>query len=250
MPDPENVSGEPERVNADPDQTTMRAKSLLQAAILVCLCRGAAAGQTIPSPYRFWDTRQEGSPFVGWISTGAGRFGYGPRSGPLLGARYGIDFGGPVSLEGVVNWIPTTRDVIDPRRAVGSRKVGEATSTLLGSDLRVKLSITGQRTWHHLNPFALAGIGLMWDLAGQSGVESDLEGNDRFKFGTAFVGQLGGGLRIFANDHWIARTDALLHIWKLDTPTGFRDQSRGFTDIGPGEWVNASSISLGVGYRF
>ena len=228
----------------------MRAKSLLQALILVCLCHGPAAAQTIPSPYRFWDTRQEAGPFVGWISPGRGQYGYGPAPGPMAGARYELGFPGPLSIEGVVDWIPTTRDVIDPRRAEGSRKIGESDAHLLGADLRLKLSVTGTRTWHHLNPFVLSGVGLMWDLAPEGPAEADLQDADRFKLGTAFVGELGGGVRLFANDHWIARTDALLHIWKLDTPTGFRDTSRGFTDIGPGEWVNASSISLGIGYRF
>jgi hypothetical protein len=91
---------------------------------------------------------------------------------------------------------------------------------------------------------------LMWDLAERADIENDLEDTDRFKLGTAFVGQLGGGLRVFFNDHWIARSDALLHVWKLDTPLGFRDVSRGFGDVGASEWVNASSISLGVAYRF
>jgi hypothetical protein len=228
----------------------MRAQTLIQTAVLLCLCSRSIDAQTIPSPYRFFETRQEAGPFGGWIAPGTGRFGYGPGPGPMLGARYAIDFPGPLSLEGVVSWIPTTRDVIDPRRAEGQGKIGEADSYLLGADARLKLSLTGPRTWHGLNPFVLAGIGLMWDLAGSTAVEEQLETTDRFQFGTAFVGQLGGGLRYFLNDHWIVRSDALLHIWKLDAPDGFRDVSRGFGDVGLSEWVNASSISLGVAYRF
>lgn len=228
----------------------MRLKSLLQAAILLCLSRGTADGQTIPSPYRFWETRQEATSFAGWIAPGTGRFGYGPGPGPLLGVRYALDFSGPLSIEGVLNWVPTTRDVMDPRRQEGLRRLGSADSRLFGTDVRLKLSITGQRTWHRLNPFLITGAGLMWDLASRDPIESDLDDVDRFKFGTAFVGQLGGGVRFFASDRWIARADALLHVWKLDAPSGFRDESRGFGDVGLSEWVNASSITLGVGYRF
>lgn len=228
----------------------MRAQSVFFAAALLCSAARPLAGQSIPSPYRFWETRQEAGPFAGWIAPGAGRFGYGPAAGPMVGVRYGLDFPGPISVEGVVNWIPTTRGVVDPRRQEGQRVIGSADANLLGADLRLKLSITGQRTWHGLNPFALAGLGLMWDLAPASPDEADLEATDKFQFGTAFVGQLGGGLRVFFTDHWIARTDALLHVWKLDAPAGFRDSARGFANIGPSEWVNASSISLGVGYRF
>ena len=244
------MTGDEESVNADPVTEPMRAQTLFHAAVLLCLSPASLAAQTIPSPYRFWESRQEAGPFGGWIAPGTGRFGYGPSPGPLVGARYGIDFPGPLSLEAVVNWIPTTRDIVDPRRAEGKRVIGSTDANLLGGDARLKLSLTGQRTWHGLNPFVLAGAGLMWDLADTTAVEDDLDQADRFVFGTAFVGQLGGGLCWFLNDHWIVRTDALLHVWKLDAPTGFRDVSRGFGDVGISEWVNASSISLGVAYRF
>jgi hypothetical protein len=228
----------------------MRAKPLVHALVLLCLGSTPLAAQAIPSPYRFWETRQEAGPFSGWISPGTGRFGYGPGPGPIVGVRYGLDFPGPLSIEGVVNWIPTTRDVVDPRRVEGQRVIGSSDANLLGVDARLKLSVTGQRTWHSLNPFLLAGVGLMWDLGEGSVDEDELEDDDRFDFGTAFVGQLGGGVRWFLTDHWILRTDALLHVWKLDAPAGFRDTDRGFGDVGMSEWVNASSISLGVGYRF
>jgi hypothetical protein len=229
----------------------MRVRSLRQAAILLCLCTGAAGAQTtVPSPYRFWETRQEAGPFVGWISPGTGQFGYGPKSGPLVGVRYELGFPGPLSVEVVADYIPTTRDVMDPRRVEGDRRIGESDVKLLDVNGRLKLSLTGARTWHRINPFVLAGAGVMWDLAGTSAPDNVLGSGDRFSFGTKFAGQVGGGIRLFANDHWIARTDALLHVWKLQTPAGFRDASRGFGSVGTSEWVNASSISLGVGYRF
>lgn len=228
----------------------MRAQPLLLIALLLGLHARSAAAQSIPSPYRFWETRQEAGAFAGGIATGSGRFGYGPKTGPMVGVRYGLDFPGPLSIEGVVNWIPTTRDVVDPRRQEGERVIGSGDAELLGVDARLKLSLTGQRTWHGLNPFVLAGVGLMWDLAEGAPDEDDLEETDRFELGTAFVGQLGGGLRWFLNDQWIARADALLHVYKLDAPVGFRDPERGFGSVGVSEWVNASSIALGVAYRF
>jgi hypothetical protein len=244
------VTGDEESVNADPVTEPMRAQTLFHAAVLLWLCDAPASGQTIPSPYRFWETRQEAGPFAGWIAPGTGQFGYGPAAGPLMGTRYGFDFPGPISIEGVVSWIPTTRDVMDPRRAEGDREIGSTDANLLGVDARLKLSVTGQRTWHGLNPFLLAGAGAMWDLAEHAPVEDDLEETDRFEFGTAFVGQLGGGLRWFLTDHWIVRTDALLHVWTLDAPEGFQDVSRGFGEVGASEWVNASSVSFGAAYRF
>ena len=228
----------------------MRLHSLIATALLALAARGPLAGQTIPSPYRFYDTRHEAGAFAGWIAPGTGRFEYGPGPGPMVGARYGIEVSGPFSLEGVVTWAPTERDVIDPRRAEGARRIGTADANLLGVDARLKLSLTGPRTWHNLNPFLLAGAGAMWDVAGDDEDEDDLVSGDRFEFGTAFVGVVGGGARWFLSDHWIVRTDALPHLWKLDAPDGFRLASRGFTDVGSAEWVNASSISIGAAYRF
>ena len=244
------MTGDEESVNADPVTEPMRAKTLFYAAVLPCLLARPVVAQTIPSPYRFWETRQEAGPFAGWLGAGTGQFGYGPGPGPLVGVRYGLDFPGPISIEGVVSWISTSRDVVDPRRDEGQRVIGSSDANLLGGDVRLKLSLTGQRTWHHLNPFVLAGAGGMWDLAELSADDAKLEDSDQFELGTAFVGQIGGGLRWFVTDHWILRTDALLHVWKLDTPDGFRDASRGFGTIGDSEWVNGSSISVGGAFRF
>ena len=228
----------------------MPIKQILVTALLVLVSREPATGQSIPSPYRFFETRQEVTTFGGWIDLGTGRFGYGPRPGPMFGARYGLELTGPLSVEGVVTWIPTTRDVVDPRRQEGQRVIGSTDALLLGGDARLRLSLTGARAWHRLNPFLVAGAGLMADMARTPEIDSDLGSENRFKFGTTFTADLGGGLRWFVSDRWIVRGDARLHVWRLAAPDGFRDPDRGFGDVGKSEWVNASAFSTGVGYRF
>jgi len=220
------------------------------AVVLLISSRSAAAGQTIPSPYRFFETRQEFSASGGRISPGTGRFGYGPGPGQMTGVRFGLELSGPLSVEGVVSWIPTTRDIVDPSRPVGVRTVGSADVQLLSADVRFKLSLTGQRTWHNLNPFLLTGAGMVRDMAKVSPVELDLAEDDRFEFGTSFMGVLGGGLRWFVKDPWIVRVDAGLRLWKLNAPNGFRLVERGFGDVGTSEWANATSVSIALGYRF
>ena len=44
----------------------------------------------------------------------------------IAGVRWGLDLSGPLGLEAVGSWVSTTRDVINPRRQEGDRKVGEA----------------------------------------------------------------------------------------------------------------------------
>ena len=223
---------------------------LIVAAIAIFVSPQILPAQTIPSAYRFIETRQEAGPFAGWIASGTGQFGYGPGPGPISGARYELGFGGPVSLEGVVGVIDSARNIVDPRRVEGNRVIGETPVTMATADLRLKLSVTGPRTWHRLNPFVLVGAGLAWDFAEDSELEEDLEETDRFDFGTSFVAVIGGGLRWFATERVILRTDGLFYLWRLEAPAGFRDPDRGFENVGQSEWANARSVTLGVGYRF
>ena len=228
----------------------MRVQSLIAASIISLAAPSLLDGQAISSPYRFIDTRRELGAFGGWISPGTGRFGYGPGPGPLMGARVGYDFGGPFSLEVAVGVIPTTRDIVDPRRLEGDRVIGETTASIVAADLRAKFSLTGPRTWHGLSPYLAAGAGMASDLAGASLLEQDLLETDRFDFGSAFSTQLGGGLRWFVNETFVVRGEGLLHLWRLKAPDGFRDPERGFGDVGEAEWINAGSFTVSAGYRF
>jgi hypothetical protein len=228
----------------------MRVTSLVAAALIGLTAPSPLSGQTIPSPYRFIETRKEVSGFGGWISPGTGRFGYGPGPGPIMGGRASLGLGGgPVSLEVGVAGVPTTRDIVNPKRPVDP-VIGETDATLLTAEGRLALSLTGPRTWHGLNPFILAGAGLAWDLAQPSLLEVDLPEEDRFEFGTAFLAQVGGGLRWFVNETIVVRGDGLMYLWRLEAPDGFRDPEFGFGDVGEAEWINAGSFTFGVGYRF
>jgi hypothetical protein len=229
----------------------MRVHSLIAAVLIGLTTPTLLSGQSIPSPYRFIETGKEAGAFGGWISPGTGRFGYGPGPGPIMGGRASLALGGgPVSLEVVVGGVPTTRDIVDPRRLEGSRVIGETDATLITTEGRLKLSLTGPRTWHGLSPFVMAGAGLAFDLAQSSLLEQDLPEEDRFDFGTGFLADVGGGLSWFVNETVVVRVDGLMYLWRLEAPDGFRDPDRGFGDVGEAEWINAGTFTLGVGYRF
>jgi hypothetical protein len=207
-------------------------------------------GQVVPSPYRFIDSRQEAGPFLAFVAPGKGRFGYGPKPGLALGGRYGIHLGGPIGAEGVVLFFPTNRDLVDPGRVEGDRVVGEVSSNLLLLDGRLRLSLTGDRTWKGLNPIIFAGGGVAFDLAGESSEEEVLLEQDRFEFGTSFEGVLGAGVRWFASERFLVRADLGLYLWQLKAPEGFRDPARGFLGVGEKEWVSGPSFSLGAALHF
>ena len=209
-----------------------------------------ASAQSIPSPFAFIEGRQEAGPFVGLMSAGTGRFGYGPRGGLAYGARWGIELSGPVSFEGAAGLLDGTRDIINPARVQGDQKIGEGDVLLSTFDARFKFGLTGDRTWHGLSPFILAGGGITFDLAGAPAAEVDLEAADRFDFGTSFLGTTGVGARWFFSDRFALRTDALFSLWKLRTPPGFSDPARGFEGVAESEWASGLSILMSLLFRW
>jgi len=223
----------------------------LTAALALLLAPGALLrGQTISSPYTFVETGQEGGVFFGIVSPGTGTFGVGPDAGPVLGVRYGVELGGPFALEGVLRTLASDRDVIDPRRLEGDRKIGEADVLLTSLDVRVKFSLPGRRNWHGLAPHAILGGGLAIDLEGTQEIDRRLEERDRFDFGTSFVGLMGAGVRWMPSDHFVVRTDGVLNLWQISNPDGFRDPDRDFRQSPGSEWVNGLSVTLGVALRW
>jgi hypothetical protein len=225
----------------------------------VCLVLGTAAlsgilnpaaAQSIPSPYQHIEAGSEAGPFVGYASVNTGRFGYGPRGGLLLGARWGIEVAGPISFETVVGVIPGTRDVINPGRAEGDRKVGEADVLMTSVDARFKFSFTGRRTWHSISPFLVFGGGLAFDLAPDAVDDELLDPADRFEYGTSFHGIMGAGTRWWINERLTLRGDAAFQLWRLDTPPGFATPERGFPSVEEKEWVSGLRLSMSALIRW
>jgi hypothetical protein len=226
---------------------TIRATySLLLSVILPV----SLAGQTVPSVYQFIETKQEAGAFIGTLTMGSGRFGFGPKGGLLIGGRYAIEISGPFSMEGVVGYSPGTRDLIDPSRVEGKRVVGEVDALLTTVDLRLKFSLTGDRTWHGLSPFIVTGGGIAFDLAGEDEAEQDLLQDDRFKFGTSFMGVLGTGIRYFPSKRFMIRSDMGLTLWQIDTPRGYVSPERDFENVGDSQWTSGIYLTFGAAWRF
>lgn len=220
----------------------------LTLTILVLL-PGAARAQNIPSPYRFVEESQEGGIFLGWLGANRGEFDLGPAPGPIMGLQYAIRVGGPISLEATSFFVPTTRDVIDPDREEGQRKIGEADVLLAGIHGALKFSLIGERTWNDLTPYVTAGAGFVFDARGEQQADRLLGVDDRFDFGSTFLGVLGLGTRWIPGGRIAFRADLDLHLWQLDTPRGFRLIDR-FPNAPESEWVSGLSFSLGGSYLF
>ena len=210
----------------------------------------AAHAQSIPSPYNFLDRKQEVGVYLGYMSANAGRFGYGPKGGPVIGTRWAIELAGPLSFEAVAGVVDAERDIVDPGRDEGDRIIGVGDALISTIDVRLRFSFPGARTWHGISPFILAGGGLGFDLSGAAPDDTDLLPADRFDFGTSFFGTLGGGTRIFLSDAFAIRADGFFSLWQIDTPPGYSDPNRSFETVEESEWVNGFTFTLSGLWRW
>jgi hypothetical protein len=147
------------------------------------------------------------------------------------------------------------RDVFDPRRDTGDEIIGEAQIDVLTFEMRLKLNLTGHRTWHRLQPFIIFGAGFAFEALQDRTLET-LAGfleADVYDFGTRFKASAGGGFNIYLSNRLLLRVDGVLNLWKITTPSGFLDASREIpldrALIPPSEWTAVKSLSIGLGWR-
>lgn len=222
----------------------------LMAVAIFALAPTRVAGQTIPSPFRYVEARQEAGIFVGHTAAARGRFGFGPGGGLRAGALWGINLSGPLGFETTAGVIRGKRDVINPNRLEGDRKIGEEDSMLGTVDARLRFTFTGDRSWHDLAPYIVAGGGVVFDLSNAGALDQDLSQDDRFNFATSFLGTFGGGTHLHLSEGLALRGDAVFSLWKLSTPPGFSDPDLGIPSVEQSEWVSALHLTLAAVIRF
>lgn len=218
--------------------------------VVLSPCQTGLEGQVIPSPYRFFEKRQEVGVFAGYFQRGTGLFEYGPKSSMGVGARYAIQAGGPFAFEAVGTFTPTQRNIVDPSAEEGNRILGEADAQILSFDVRLRFSLTGDRTWRGLNPYIFFGAGAAWDLAGDRPEDALLLPEDQFNWGSKFMAPLGAGVRWLISDRFVVRSDLTLNLYRLRTPAGFLNPERELPSIGEKEWVSGPGFTLGLAFQF
>ncbi|MDZ7779228.1 MAG: hypothetical protein U5R14_04715 [Gemmatimonadota bacterium] len=210
----------------------------------------AVEAQSVPSPFTFIEKKQEAGPIFGVADAGTGRFEYAPKGGRIYGGRWGIELSGPLSLEGVGTVMDGTRNIISPGRVEGDRVIGEADVLLTTVDARFKFSLTGDRAWHRLSPFLVAGGGVVFDLEEETETDRTLEPENRFGFGTSFYGTSGLGVRWFMTERFALRLDGTFSLWKAGTPPGFSDPAYGFEAVEEDEWLHSLGLTLSTLVRW
>ena len=226
-------------------------KRFLTACCLLALAAPVSA-QRVTSPYRFLEHVQAGGVYGGYISTSEGVLGMGPKSAPTFGVHWGYAISGPVRLTAEAGLTPTTRTVRDTMFVAADsafRVRGEADMMLLSILANVRLDLTGQRTWHNLQPFVQTGAGAVLDLSGSADIEEEIPATQRFDFGTSFAGQIGGGVEWYPNTRFSARADARSVLWKLSVPEGFQLTPVG-SEFAGSQWEMNVLFALGFSIHF
>src|SRR5687768_4881946 len=218
---------------------------------LVASADAPGAAQSIQSSYRFLDHSQSGGVFAGYIFTSPGPAELGPKSGPAGGLRYTIRLSGPFDVEGDALFFPTTRTVRDTVVTADSTRlaVGTADQAMAVFNVALRFNLTGPRTWRRLQPFVAFGVGTAVNFTGSGEADEDVPSDARYKFGTSFAGQLGGGVEWFATDRLAVRFDARNVLWKIKTPPAFLIGQFGQRTPAE-EWVQNGLLSIGLALHF
>ncbi len=227
----------------------MRVSRLLRpcpAILVLSVLPHLLGAQTIPSAYRFIDTKQEYGLFAGYAKYATGRFGYGPGPGLLVGGRYAVRLKGPLDFEAAGTIFQGKRDVMDPGLPAGQRKIGTTSQRIGIIDVGLRFSLVGDRTWHGLNPFIHMDGGLALPLSGVTNVDRRLPSDYQYVFQSTFDALLGAGTRYFVTRKVSLRADATFGLWQIHTPPGFADPSLGFTNSARSEWVDGVRLTLAV----
>lgn len=226
-----------------------RCPFLLLAAGL--LTAAPAAGQHITSPYRYVETRQYAGVFGGHLGTQTGVVDLGPTGGNIFGGFFGYRVSGPFVAELSVAYVPMKRVVRDTVRSTPDTATfasrGTARQNVLLATVDMRFDITGARTYYGLQPYLLLGVGGAIGTSGQNGADTVVPQDVRFKFGTSFAAQAGGGIEWYVTRHAGLRLDARGTLWKLHTPQAFI--LRGPV-VPQSEWVQNLSVAGGLAIHF
>ena len=200
------------------------------------------------SPYVDLPYSQEITLIGGYYHAHRDAANVGPQSGSITGVHYEWRAGGPAHITGELAYISSDRNLINPLKSGTLRDLGTATRPLYTADVGLGISLTGEKSWHHLVPEIGGGIGLISDLRSQP----DSGG---FLFGTRFTFNGSAGIRYVPGGKWQIRLDAKDRAYTISYPQTFFTAPAGGIAVVTNHaeqsyWLNNFSLTLGLSYLF
>ncbi|MBW8771336.1 MAG: hypothetical protein JF589_16400 [Gemmatimonadetes bacterium] len=198
------------------------------------------------SPYRDLEFKEELSPYFGWGSASTDAAGVVPQSAEIVGLRYQIRLGGPVSFDADLSRMGSSRDLVDPSQISSKRVLGSTAAAVYGVNVGVAFSLTGKKSWHHIIPEVRGGVGLV-----SSETKEDKSG---YSFGTPFAFTFGGGLKLLSVGRLQLRADATERLYKQKYPDSFYkttlDGTSLLTTQARSFWANQTLLTVGASLLF
>ncbi|MGH7653820.1 MAG: hypothetical protein ACREN6_04070 [Gemmatimonadaceae bacterium] len=224
--------------------------SCFALALLVAFApvAGAQVVGTLPDKSPFLDLHDgpQFGFFAGWLATGRDAVGVNAKSAAMIGARYDLSIGGPVYVTGMVFGGTTSRTILDYTKAAPLRHTGSQQLELIDASVGLALSLTGKRTWHHLQPLVNIGAGVVSGL----GDQGDISG---YSFSTAFQFSYGVGLRLVTSSRSEFRLDVNQYWWAVKYPPLYRSTQGDPVAIKPtgslSSWTANTGLTLGWSLR-
>lgn len=189
---------------------------------------GEADGEQIDTPYRWIQRSLRVGVFGGYLSADRGRFELGPGPTPILGARARARISSPISLELGFGYGSSDRFAVDPTLPQGPAPVDTVPSRWLLAEAAVQFAVTGARTWHGIQPYALIGGGFMLGVdeprspvlpepgPNEPGIRADVE--------IAPVVQAGLGAEWKISERMGIGFEVRDHLWRVTTPEAFFEE--------------------------
>ena len=221
--------------------------SALALALVATSARAQVGHLPEHSPYRDIEASQEISFFGGHYSAGQDVLGIAPRGGPMYGLRYEIHLGGPAFLMARFAHVNSERFPIDPTKSGAAAQLGRRNVSLNLADVNLVVSLTGQKSFHHIIPVINAGAGIATCGCTVS--------PDPYSFGTPFAFSFGGGLRYVPGGRLQLRADWGDYLYQLKYPNAYYlTPTNGTAAAGIGQaktfWKNNRALTLGASLLF
>ena len=224
------------------------ARVAIGAAFLTpSLLYGQVGHRPDKSPFEDVKLGQSVSISLGRLSTGRDLAGVAPKSALYGQLGYEAAVGGPASLYARYTLMPTERDLLAPAAPVATRKTGTPSTTMHLFDAGLDLALTGKKSWRHIIPSVIGGVGIATDFAA---VDSG-----GYQFGSKFALTYGFAARYVPSSGIRFRLDVMNAMWQYDYPdryfvkatdntsvlTNSRDRS-----IWRGNWGVSAGVSIPV----
>ncbi|HET9426643.1 MAG TPA: hypothetical protein VFO55_14870 [Gemmatimonadaceae bacterium] len=201
------------------------------------------------SPFLDVEQRHAVTGFFGYFSAKRDPAAVAPKGGPMGGLQYEWRASGPLHLGMSFMTVASERTTLDPSKPIAERVVGTEKQPLFAADGFLAVSLTGERSWHHLMPVVGAGLGLITDTK-----NADVGG---FRFGTRFAFPWSVGVRwIPGGGSLQLRADVKDWMYTIKYPQAYYTSSTSGeaaivpTNVPASRWTNNFAMTVGGSYTF